>query len=225
MFASVRNGLTLIILLVVAPISNGETIVWLSDSATFGDLDITTAAQPGTTGSFDIWIKTEQIYRLTNASLDLMTVGDAIDLTGADIVIGLNRFGLQGKPVVEDNGSTIRDIWGDVVIHFGTGIGQGIPVDNEALGAYKFATIDYRVRGPGTSNLQLKVGEFRFGWGISGADRLHIGIDDPVTDGYIAGATDVIFDGRIQVVPEPVSLLLLLLGRFLSQSARISRVV
>ena len=206
---SIHISVTLIVLLMAAPLSYGQTTVWLSDNATFQDLDLTTAAPPGTTGSFDIWIKTEQPSHISGVSLDLMSIGGAIELTGADIVIGQDRFTAYANPIVESNGARITDVSAAVFFDWDTGIGPSEPVDNEALGAYQFATIHYRVVGQGTSELQLKVGGWLFGDLLS--DTLHLGINDPVTQNVL-GATDTIIDGRMRVVPEPGSLLLLLVG-------------
>jgi hypothetical protein len=224
MFATIRNGATLLVLLSAATYSFGQTTVWLSDTATFTDLDITTTALPGTTGSFDIWIKTEQSFRINGVDLQLVTTGNAIAFTGADIVIGLNRFQVQRDPLVTQNDSLITDISvysGIGGADIGTGIGPGVPVDNEALSAYRFATIYYRISGIGVSNVQLRLGSFLIG--NLQPNILHLGIDDPLTDGNIIGATDITIDGRIQVVPEPNSLLLLLVARFLPHGARTSR--
>jgi hypothetical protein len=135
MFADIRFSVRLIILLVCVSCSYGQTTVWLSDKATFADLDVTTAAQPGTTGSFDIWIKTEHSDRLVGVGLDLMAVGEAIEFTGADIVIGRNRFVFHGNPTVMHDGATITNLWTFTGLGGGSpGIGPGIPVDDEALG-------------------------------------------------------------------------------------------
>jgi hypothetical protein len=212
MFRSICIEATLVVLLASAPVANGQTTVWLSDNATFADLDITTAAPPGTTGSFDIWIKTEHSNRVNSIGLDLMTMGNAIQFTGAEIVIGTDRFHAFGTTVADD-GTVIENMsaFAGVGLELGSGIGPGVPVDDVALGAYRFATIHYRVAGLGSSELQLKVGEFAFDWTFGGPNILQIGIDDPISEN-VAGATDMIIDGRIQVVPEPDSLLLLLIS-------------
>ena len=212
MFANIRIGAIFIILLVSASCSYGQTTVWLSDNATFADLDLTTAASPGTTGAFDIWIKTEHSDRLVGVGLDLMAVGEAIEFTGADIVIGRNRFVFQSTPIVVQDATAIVDMSAFTGVGGGSsGIGPGIPVDDESLGAYRFATIHYRVAGVGTSDLQLRVGEFLFLWTDGGPNIVHLGINDPMSQN-IPGGTDGIIDGRVQVVPEPSSVILPLMG-------------
>jgi hypothetical protein len=196
-----------------APVSYAQTTVWLSDNATFSDLNITTAAPPGTTGSFDIWIKTEHSNRLYSIGLDLLTTGNAIEFTGADIVIGRNRFYVF-ETSVPDDGTVVKNMsaYAGVGLDFGSGIGGEVPVDDLVLDAYRFATIYYRIANVGTSDLQLKVGNFTFDWTLGGPNVLHLGIDDPMSVPYMPGDTDPIIDGRIRVVPEPNSLLLFLLG-------------
>jgi hypothetical protein len=224
MFANIRNVATIIILVESASYSHAQTTVWLSNNATFADLDITTAAPPGTTGSFDIWVKTEQPNRHNSIDVHLMAMGDAIEFIGADIVIGEDRFRVQGDAMVLQGGSIVTDMFGYSGIGgllLGTGIGPGVPVDNEALGAYRFATIHYLVTGGGVSELQLKVGN-DFVFQNLDENTLHLGIDDPISQN-IAGSTDTITDGRIIVVPEPGSLFLLLVGGLLPQSARSTR--
>jgi hypothetical protein len=214
MFRSIRIETTLVILFTAAPQSYGQTTVWLSDNATFADMDNTTAAPPGTTGSFDIWIKTGHSNRLVNIALDLMAMGDAIQFTGADVVIGQDRFQVQGEPILGPEMRTITgiDAYAGVGGQFlGTGIGSGVPVDDEGLDAYRFAKVHYRIAGRGTSDLQLKVGSSSFEWTFGGQSILHLGIDDPINEN-VGGATDSIIDGRIRVVPEPVTALLLFLS-------------
>jgi hypothetical protein len=210
MFTCIRNGVTLTILLHISSLSYGQTTVWLSDNATFADLDLTTAAAPGTTGAFDIWIKTEHSDRLVGVGLDLMAVGEAIEFTGADIVIGRDRFIFHGNPTVMHDGAMITNLWTFTGLGGGSpGIGPGVPVDNEDLGAYRFATVHYRIAELGVSDLQLRVGEFLFLWTDGGPNTVHLGINDPMSQN-IPGGTDGIIDGRIRVVPEPSSLVSLI---------------
>jgi hypothetical protein len=197
-----------------APVSYAQITVWLSNNATFTDLDITTAAPPGTTGTFDIWVKTQETEPFHSVSVDLMSMGSAIELTGADIVIGRGRFGVLTEPNVASDGSIITDI-SAIALPFqgGTGIGPEVPVDDTNLEAYRFATIHYRIAGQGISELQLKVGGLFIGCQCSSPyTGLHLGIDDPFTDNVLKGGTDTIIDGRIRVVPEPQTVVLFVIG-------------
>lgn len=197
-----------------APASYAQITVWLSDNATFNDLDITTAAPSGTTGSFDIWVKTQEPEPFHSVSVDLMKMGSAIELTGADIVIGRGRFGVLTEPIVASDVSIITDI-SAIALPFqgGTGIGPEVPVDDTNLDAYRFATIHYRIAGQGVSELQLKVGGLFIGCQCPSPYRgLHLGIDDPFTDNVLKGGTDAIIDGRIRVVPEAQTVVLLVIG-------------
>lgn len=213
MFRSICISVTLTVWLSSAPLSYGQTTVWLSDNATFSDLNIRTAAPSGTTGSFDIWVKTQELDRLASVSVDLMSMGGAIELTGADIVIGRERFGVYSQPIVAVDGSMITHISAIALTHAGTGIGPGVPVDDVALGAYRFATIHYRIADVGISELQLKVGRWLIVCPCPLPHMgLHLGIDDPTSDYFVAGSTDPVIDGRIRVVPEPDSLFLLVVG-------------
>jgi hypothetical protein len=216
MFVNIRNCAAFIIILVSAPFSYGETTVWLSNNAMLSDMDLTTAAPVGTRDSFDIWIRTDHIYTMYNISLDLMTLGGAIEFTAGEIVIGPDRFLVQRTPMVAQDGAILSGMWGFAGIGgaiLGTGIGPGVRVDDESLRGYRFATIHYRVIGQGTSDLQLKVGTSGFGWNIE-HDVLQLGVDDPVTEN-VPGSTDTIIDGRIHVVPEACSVVLLLIGSIL----------
>jgi hypothetical protein len=227
MFAGIRIDATLIILLLSVSYSHGQTTIWLSDNDTYKDLDITTAAPLGTTGSFDIWVKTDELDRLQSVSLDVMSIGDAIELTGAEIVIGRARFGRYIEPMVGLDGTMITNISALAALSSGgSGIGPGVPVDSVALDAYRFATIHFRIARQGLSELQLKVGPWLIVCPCPLPHMgLHLGIDDPISNNVVAGATDTVIDGRIRVVPEPNSHVLLLVGGFWPFSAPIARLV
>ena len=135
-------------------------IFWVSDEpadTTPSNVDRTgaNAALPLSTGRLNIFANTD--IRLSGVSLNLLSTGDGIRFTGAQLMNPSNRWAIPGSPTVSD--SSVMSLSGGAIPNVvGGGIGPGAPGTDTGPGVL-FATVDYATNALGTSNLQLQVGD------------------------------------------------------------------
>jgi len=175
-----------------------DTTVFLSDDASFADLDVLVDATPGTSGAFDVWVRAG--VQIAGISLDVVvTSGSSIELTAAELVTPPDRWVITPSANVTPTAVTSID-GGAFVGLSGNGIGpDSTSSDAEydaGLDAFRFARVSYEVVGTGVTELALRIGGNIIGF-VSGSDPIFLGVGDgPVA--ALAGETGQFIDGRIE---------------------------
>jgi hypothetical protein len=193
--------------------ANGQTTAYLTaDASGPSNLDLQLAASAiGTTGSFDVYIQTSSL--LGGVSLDVLNMGSALTLTGAQVfngpAAGGNRWLSASVGNVAADKITSAD--GFALPGLGSaGINPGSAASDAgfdaAANAFLFATVDYQVTGGlgDVSSLWLQVG----GNTIGGVNTVNLGVGDDAVSATVAGSISTMADGSVSIVPEPTSLAL-----------------
>jgi hypothetical protein len=183
----------------MATVLQAAPIFYISDLPTGAATDLTGPLErvqlEGTPGQLGIFAKPD--VRLSGVSLDITEVGGGIRFTGATVQNPSSRWTfLDGPLVVQD--SQIKSLGGGAIPFVsGNGIGPDSPEAPDPVSGYLIATVDY-MKLAGTSQLFLKVGgNLIADWdGIS--PQVIFGPPSPQSDGGVPGASDNLYDGRIQ---------------------------
>jgi hypothetical protein len=203
----------------------GEPIFYLSADpigmATPPEPSDTLLIQRGDSGILNLFVMTD--VRLSNISLNVRNIGDAITLIGADVP---NEDGPNGPRWTALREGTIQpdglnSIGGSAVVS-PQGGASGIGPDSldpgfDPVSGYLLATLNYtaaNIRGA-TSELFMQVGSSNVNQWPNGSTSISVRLGGPNHDlvsGDVPGATDSLLDFRIRVVPEPGSITLAILG-------------
>jgi hypothetical protein len=215
MIRYVVNSLPWILLCLAAP-ADGAPIIYLSSDpigvATPPDPSDSLLVQAGASGILNLFVMPD--VRMDEVRFHVANMGSAIELTDLDVLNPNNRWALIGGPQVIQP-QEIRNIGGAAVPGvFGNGIGPGSPDPGfDSTSGYLIATLNFLAtanRGA-TSELFIKA-ERAVSWDGNLLDVHLGGPNHPLTPGNVINATDCLLDFRIQVVPEPCSAALALVG-------------
>lgn len=220
--AAVRYGSVLLAAALVSRAgvpSDASTIVFLSDKG-FGEGTVvdspTITVRPNELQQLYVWVKTND--NLGAVGVDLIQDDGLLKFENVTVhnplakpnVASVRRWAIAYAEIVADQ--SIENMHGVTLLSVGSLLGPEYEAFDALfdpnVGAYLFATVDYIGLGVGQTELFFRINSHMFG-GLQQVDVVSLGTGDSPAEN-LAGATSLLADATISVVPEPQSICLAL---------------